>query len=243
MPVLNEAQLNQMNEDGFVVLSNYFDHSEICQLEQDLLNFHTKHEEMLRASGGESGISRAGEILFSDHIAEQNEAVLAFTKHQKMVDLTTQLLGPDIDLYWNQTVYKNPENEKEFPWHQDDAYTPVAPSPYLTCWLAVSDATEENGCISVLPGSHKQGLIPHEQTKLGLVGYSSEAPDQGIKVPIPKGSLIAFWSTTLHKSGPNLSTGMRKAYVIQYATTGLRRKADGLLIPNLLPIARGNAPV
>lgn len=243
MPVLNAEQLNQMNEDGFVVLRNYFDASEIEQLEQDLLEYHTEHERKLKEAGGESGISRAGEILFSDHIAERNEAVFDFTKNQKMVELTIQLLGPDVDLYWNQTVYKNPENEKEFPWHQDDAYTPVEPSPYLTCWLAVSDATEENGCISVLPGSHKQGLIPHEQTKLGLVGYSSDAPDQGIKVPIPKGSLIAFWSTTLHKSGPNLSNGMRKAYVIQYAAAGLKRKSDGKVIEGLLPITRSSASV
>ena len=69
--------------------------------------------------------------------------------------------------------------EKEFPWHQDDGYTPVAPSPYLTLWLALNDATEDNGCIWVLPGSHKCGLVEHKPSPIGLICHASDDPDQG----------------------------------------------------------------
>jgi ectoine hydroxylase-related dioxygenase (phytanoyl-CoA dioxygenase family) len=69
------------------------------------------------------------------------------------------------------------------------------------------------------------------------VGYPADHPDQGVLVPVKKGSLAAFWSLTLHKSGPNLSDGMRKAYVIQYAPLGLKRKDTGEVIPNLIPVA------
>ena len=112
----------------------------------------------LREKGGTEGISRAGEIAFTAFLAEQDENIRAFVKRPEFVAIAVQMLGPDIDLYWNQSVFKGPEGTKEFPWHQDDGYTPVEPSPYLTLWLAVNDATEENGCISVLPGSHKQGI-------------------------------------------------------------------------------------
>lgn len=227
-----------MASEGYVVLESLFSEEEMAALDRDLSKLHTEREEELRLKGGADGISRAGEILFSGFIAENNEQVKKFIRHPKLVELTTQVLGEDVDLYYNQTVYKNPEGDKEFPWHQDDAYAPVTPSPYLTCWLAINDATTENGCISVLPGSHHKGLQPHEQSAIGLVGYPSDASDQGITVPVPKGSLIVFWSTVLHKSGPNLSGGMRKAYVIQYAKHGLTRIADGRLIPNLIPVAR-----
>ena len=241
--MLTPEQLNQMSNDGFVVLESLFSADEVAGLDQDLSTFHREREQELREKGGTEGISRAGEVLFSGFIAENNEKVKEFTRHPKLVELTTQLLGEDVDLYYNQTVYKNPEGNKEFPWHQDDAYTPVTPSPYLTCWLAVTDATTNNGCISVLPGSHHQGLQPHIQSPIGLVGYPSDALDQGITVPVPKGSVIVFWSTVLHKSGPNLSSGMRKAYVIQYANHGLTRISDGALVPDLIPVARKGTAV
>lgn len=236
--MLNQQQLEQMDTDGFVVLEHFFSSEEVETLGGHLTAFHQKHEDELKAKGGGEGMSRAGEILFSGYIAEASEAVRDFTKNDKLVTLTAQLLGPDVDLYYNQTVYKNPETLKEFPWHQDDAYGPVSPAPYLTCWLAISDATTTNGCISVIPGSHKGGLRPHEQSPIGLVGHSSDDPDQGIQVPVPKGSLVVFWSTVLHKSGANVSDGMRKAYIIQYSKSGLKRVATGELIPNLIPIAR-----
>lgn len=227
-----------MDHLGFVILENLFTKEEISELEAHVGAFHKRHEEALKNSTGTEGISRAGEILFSCNIAEQDEDVYAFVKNEKMKAITTQILGPDVDLYWNQTVYKNPETSKIFPWHQDDAYGEVVPSPYLTCWLAISDATTENGCISVLPGSHKDGLRPHVKTEIGLVGHSADHPDQGIQVPIPSGSMILFWSTVLHKSGPNLSTGMRKAYVIQYAAQGLKYADPEKQMADLLPIAR-----
>lgn len=241
--MLTPDQMAQMSSEGFVVLDSFFTAEEMVSLDQVLSAFHKEREEELRLKGGAEGISRAGEILFSGFIAESDEQVKEFIRHPKLIELTTQLLGDDVDLYYNQTVYKNPEGSKIFPWHQDDAYTPVTPSPYVTCWLAVTDATTENGCISVLPGSHHQGLQPHTQSPIGLVGYSADAEDQGIQVPVSKGSLIVFWSTVLHKSGPNLSGGMRKAYVIQYAKHGLMRIEDGQVIPDLIPVVRNGVGV
>jgi ectoine hydroxylase-related dioxygenase (phytanoyl-CoA dioxygenase family) len=153
------------------------------------------------------------------------------------------MLGPDIDLYWNQSVFKQPEGTKDFPWHQDDGYTPVEPSPYLTLWLALNDATPENGCISVLPGSHKRGLVPHEPSPVGLVCYSNDAPDQGVRVPVKAGSMAVFSSLTFHKSGPNTSNGPRKAYVIQYSKSPLRRANSGELVHNEIAVARNGRAV
>lgn len=239
VPEVTAAQRQQMDELGFVVFEDVFSPEQIADLDETLSQFDLRMREQLAEVGGASGISRKDEIVFTDHIAERDEKVLAFVAGPECVALCNAFIGPDSSLYWNQTVYKQPEGERIFPWHQDDAYTPVDPSPYLTLWLAISDATEENGCISVLPGSHKDGLRPHENSPIGLVGYPADAPDQGLMVPIKAGSLIAFWSLTLHKSGANRSKGIRKAYVIQYSDAQLRNRASGDLIPNLVPITRG----
>jgi ectoine hydroxylase-related dioxygenase (phytanoyl-CoA dioxygenase family) len=94
-----------------------------------------------------------------------------------------------------------------------------------------------------MPGSHKRGLIKHWPSPIGQVCYSSDEADQGIRVPVKAGSLIAFWSLTFHKSGPNTSDGPRKAFVIQYAQSPLRHAGSDTRIENLLPVARNGQSV
>jgi phytanoyl-CoA hydroxylase len=238
-PTITDDQKKQYQEDGYFLLENVFSVEEMNQVATLIEGYQKRHEERLRASGSNDGISRAGEITFTDHLAEHDAGLRAFATRPEFVALATQLLGPDVDLYWNQSVFKQPEGKKEFPWHQDDGYTPVTPSPYLTLWLALNDATPENGCISVLPSSHKLGLVEHTPSPIGLVCHSSEHPDQGVQAPVRAGSLLAFQSLTMHKSGANTSSGSRKAYILQYSHTGLRHALTGEPIPDLIPVARG----
>jgi ectoine hydroxylase-related dioxygenase (phytanoyl-CoA dioxygenase family) len=242
-PMISDAQLRRLDEDGFFLLEDVFTRAEMDDLTVRIEEHQRRHEAAIVAKDGVEGISRAKEITFTSHLAEQDPAIDAFVRRPEFVAITTQLLGPDVDLYWNQSVFKAPEGFREFPWHQDDGYQPVDPSPYLTLWLALSDATEENGTISALPGSHLRGLLPHEKTPIGLACHGSDDPDQGVVVPVPAGAMAVFWSLTAHKSGVNRSAATRKAYVIQYAPAGLRKAATGEVIPGLVPIARGGVGV
>ena len=241
--LLSESRRRQLDDDGFTVLERVFSTQDMDAVAESIESFRERHEATLREKGGAEGISRAGEITFTDHLAEKNPALLAFCRRPEIAELSVELLGPDIDLYWNQSVFKMPEGEKPFPWHQDDGYTPVTPSPYLTLWIALSDATIENGCIWVLPGSHKKGLAPHESTPIGLSCHPLDDPDQGIPVPVPAGSMIAFWSLTMHKSAPNVSKDTRKAYIVQCSAHGLKYAKTGEPVPGLLPVARAGIPV
>src|SRR5579871_2707610 len=239
IPTITPEHIRQMEEDGYCVLENVFTEAEMEALTGHIEAFHRRHEEQIRAKGGTEGISRAGEIAFTAFLAEADENIRAFVLRPEFLAITTRFLGPDVDLYWNQSVFKQPEGTKEFPWHQDDGYTPVDPSPYLTLWLALNDATVENGCISVLPGSYKRGLMPHRSSPIGLVCYDSDEPYQGVRVPLKAGSMAAFWSLTCHKSGPNVSQGPRKAYVIQYSHAGLKNAKTGEVLTGKVPVARG----
>jgi len=235
--IVTDRNRAEMDELGFTVFERLFTEAEMADLTSVFEVHEERRQAQLRAEG-DSGISRADEITFNDHLAESDPAVREFCLRPEIVEICRAFLGPNVDLYWNQTVFKQPEGDKIFPWHQDDAYTEVDPAPYLTLWLAISDATEENGCISVLPGSHKGGLKPHEWTSIGLTGYPADAEDQGVSVPVPAGSLIAFWSMSLHKSGANRSKGIRRAFVIQYCHAGLKYKESGDVVPNLLAVSR-----
>ena len=241
IPTITGTQREQMERDGFFVLPNVFTRAEMDELAVHIEAHQKRHEERIRQAGGTQGISRAEEITFTSHLAENDTFIRDFVTRPEFVALTTAFLGPDTDLYWNQSVFKQPEGEKEFPWHQDDGYTEVVPSPYLTLWLALNDATPENGCISALPGAHKKGLLPHTPSPIGLVCHDSAGPDQGVLVPVPAGGIAVFWSLTPHKSGANRSTGVRKAYVIQYSHAGLKNAKTGEVLTGKVPVARNGA--
>ncbi len=238
IPTISPDQIEAYREEGYFVLEKVFTQEEMEALGALIEAHHERHEQRLQEVGVE-GISRAKEIAFTHDLAEQDEAIRAFVTRPEFVAISTTFLGPDVDLYWNQSVYKGPDGRAQFPWHQDDGYTRVEPSPYLTLWLAINDATPENGCIWVRPGSHQGGLAPHERTPIGLACHSLEDPDQGVVVPVKSGSMAVFQSLTMHKSGVNRSSGTRKAYVIQYSVAGLRNGNTGEVFPNKIPVARG----
>ena len=232
-----------MESQGFCILNNVFSCVDMEALAVAIEGYQRRHHEEIARQGGTSGISRASQITFTSHLAEQDAEIMSFCRRPELIAISTEFLGPDVDLYWNQSVYKMPEGSLEFPWHQDDGYTPVSPSPYLTLWLAINDATPENGCISALPGSYHRGLLPHEKTPIGLACHPADDPDQGVRVPVSAGSIAVFWSLTAHKSGANVSCGVRKAYIIQYAKAGLKSLLTGETISAVTPIARGGLPV
>lgn len=211
--VVSQAQKRQFAEEGFFVLENCFPEAEIDNLILEVEPYVDEANQKLKAAGGK-GISRPDEIVFTAFIAEKNEKIQSFVKQHKFIQLTTNLIGPDVRLYWNQAVFKYPETPQEFPWHQDNGYTPLDPEQYYTCWLALSDATLENGCIWVLPQSHKRSTQPHKRTAVGQVGYFGDDP--GVAVPLKRGSMAVFSSLLFHRSGSNLTDDVRKAYIIQY---------------------------
>lgn len=218
--LLTTQQAEQYNRDGFVVFEDVFDHATIDALLTDLDPLEQQSTDYLRKNlGGKAFIARADEITFSPHAVTRSAGAKAFTHNSFFQDLTYDLLGPDVRLYWDQLVYKKPGNPEVFPWHQDNGYTFIQPQQYLTCWIALSDADENNGCPWVIPGAHRVGTYQHHMTELGWK-CTTEEPKQRISAPARKGSVVAFSSLTPHMTGPNLTDQVRKTYIIQFAPDG-----------------------
>jgi ectoine hydroxylase-related dioxygenase (phytanoyl-CoA dioxygenase family) len=237
--MITDAQHAQFKEQGYCVYEDLFTAQEMDDLQSLIDPFVEAHESQLMEVGKE-GISRANEISFTSHLADKSEGIRDFIMQERWAKITAELLGPDVSLYWDQSVYKNPEGKREFPWHQDSGYIVVDPLVYLTCWLAMEDATLENGCIWVVPGSHRQGLVEHRQTPIGLQCY--EGDENAIPVELRKGSVALFSSLLFHRSGPNFSKGTRKGYVIQYAQSHTRFEKTGELVGRI-PITKAGQPI
>ena len=121
-------------------------------------------------------------------------------------------------LYWDQAVYKKPDTAASFPWHQDNGYAFLSPQQYLTCWIALTDATRDNGCPWVVPGLHRLGTLAHHLTDTGFVCLTKPARRRARAGQA--GSIVVFSSLTPHCTGPNRTQDVRKAYIVQYAPDG-----------------------
>ncbi|MCY0879669.1 MAG: phytanoyl-CoA dioxygenase family protein [Firmicutes bacterium] len=238
--MIASQELQQYWEQGYVVLPDCLDASVLDEVESRLDYYDADHHERLLGVGKE-GISRANEIAFTANLAGKDRVLAEFVGSDPFVELATRILGPNVQLYWDQAVYKRPETAQDFPWHQDTGYVPTDPAHYLTCWIPLVDATIDNGCIWVIPGSHRQGMVTHQPTALGLQCYFG--PDRGVPVPVSRGSVIAFSSLLFHRSGPNVSSQMRKAYVVQFSVEHAKHALTGEEFHNGPVIARGGRRV
>jgi phytanoyl-CoA hydroxylase len=217
--VISDAQAQSYDELGYFVMDDALTAEEIARVvtEIDPLE-HRQVEELRKFKDGKFLIARADEITFSTHLVRQSPVLRDFTRSPLLVALCADLIGPDVRLYWDQAVYKKPDTSAPFPWHQDNGYAFLEPQQYLTCWIALTDATEENGCPWVVPGLHRRGTLAHRATDIGLVCLSD--PGNAIAAPVKKGGMVVFSSLTPHSTGPNLTDAVRKAYIVQYAPAG-----------------------
>lgn len=237
--MLSPEQLRRYHDEGYVILDDFCGASETDALRARIDVFDDELNKQLLATGGQFN-QIPNQIVFTCNLNFRDAAIQSFIAQKKMVNLTTQLLGPDVRLYWDQSVYKRLESKRNFPWHQDNGYMPTDPVHYLTCWLALEDTTVQNGCVWILPRTHTQGVVEHKKTEVGWQCYFGADP--GIPVELRKGSMAAFQSTLFHRSGPNLSDGIRKAYIIQYSVEGARNPMTGVVFDNGPLIARDGKP-
>jgi ectoine hydroxylase-related dioxygenase (phytanoyl-CoA dioxygenase family) len=216
---LTAAQVAQFDAQGYVVLPSLVDGETLAQVRAETDRFEDEVAAFLDSvDGGRIAIAEAGAITFTTHLVARSEVLRALSLHPTLAGVCADLVGPEVNLYWDQAVYKKPEKPRRFPWHQDNGYAFVEPRQYLTVWLALTDATLANGCPMVAPGFHRLGTIAH--TYVDPLGWEClRDPDGVVAAEIPAGGAVVFSSLTPHLTGPNTTDEVRKAYILQYAPT------------------------
>lgn len=136
---------------------------------------------------------------------------------QKMLDTVAKLMSPNILLYRAIAVIKKKEVGSAFPWHQDFAYWLKGQAKMLGCWIALKDATVKNGCLDVIPGSHKWGVLPMHDQDPGQPILDPIQTSQALPVPMKAGSALFFDNLLVHKSNPNLTDHDRWAAIFEFS--------------------------
>ena len=151
------------------------------------------------------------------------------TRDPRLTEPIVDLLGPDILGLNSLYIWKPPKIGLGFPWHQDRWYTQPQFKTKTTVgtWTAIDAADKENGCLYVIPGSHKIGILEHielegsqQQEFRQAVGAQDE---DGVAVELPPGSVIFFDNRILHKSTDNNSERFRRSNIAHYISAKAER--------------------
>ena len=214
------AHQESYRDEGFFILESVLSADDLDLLRGacDTL-IDAMHAEMDRKNTDHIHISHRGQRY---HIAKQYNLVPKldeFVFSRLMADICRATIGSDAFLFYDQYVAKAGELGRAFSWHQDGGYLGFDHAPYVTVWTAVDDMTIENGTVSLLPFSMAgtRQIIPHvrDPESGDKVGYNG--PLTGLSAVVPAGSVVVFSSLTFHRSGPNTTDRIRRAYVTQYS--------------------------
>lgn len=153
-------------------------------------------------------------------------------------------LGLEHPVLWqSMVIFKQPEIGGAVRWHQDASYLYTEPSSVLGAWLALEDATRENGCLLVEPGGHRGPLRERYRvdwnTRSGHLETLDESPwppeNAGLALEVPAGSLVLFHDHLPHASAANRSSRRRTALTFHFADEGSRWAEENWLQRSSLP--------
>lgn len=238
-----EAQSRQFAEQGYAVFPGVLAGPALELLRAECDAFVAREDARMDAADVDTiGISHRGKRYFASECQREAPQLRTILFSAAMADVCRATLGADAYFFFDQYVVKGPEGGMPFSWHQDSGYVvgnggPPDHAPYLTCWCPLDDATEANGTVRLIPGSHRNGILPHDRQPGSNDLVGAPAATEGVTVEAKAGDVVAFSSLTLHATGANRTDRPRRVYLAQYTpeamldpgTRHLRRNAIAFL--------------
>jgi len=235
---LTDDQLAQYRRDGCIVVEDLLTREEVEALQQRVRDYthHGRDRSKIvmqvepRIQRGEIKVDHPGDgIRKIDGLVESDDLFRKLGTHDNVVGIIEQILGPDLKMFRNSMLLKPPGGVGSAKgMHQDSPYWPIQPMDLCSCWFALDTATEENGCMGVLPGWHTKGPLPHVHVTDDFV-IDEKFYDRGkmIMAPVRAGGGLFFHSLVPHYTAPNTSTRWRRAIALSYMRSTSKYSAEG----------------
>ena len=233
MPALSNLERESWERDGFVIVPGFADGATCAALWERTVAISRTAD-----AGGDVGdaqvllepIPDPSAVLPEEKVGKvfrlhHEPGVHADLAHDPgLGDLLGDLLGEDVDCFLSQFIFKNRRSLGQ-PLHQDAWYFRMTPSDQVGAWLAVTEATLENGPLWVLPGSHREPLHDVESDRrpgaqLGYVEITDHDIDGAIPVLLDPGDLLLFHAHLMHRSTDNFTEAPRAAMVYHFGSSG-----------------------
>lgn len=204
---LTPAQVEQYQRDGYVVVQNLFDEAAVLEWKAILKARMAEEGKLDEPSGVRVWMADSMDAYTRDSVQDP-----------KVVAILQQLLGPNVEFLSMKAVFKNAQTTFNSPWHQDWFYWQG--SNKISIWIALDDATPENGCLRMVPGSQ------HQVFKMATVedahGFNRRVTDEDLQgwpietLPVQRGDAVFFHDLALHGSCPNSSGKERWSAIATY---------------------------
>jgi ectoine hydroxylase-related dioxygenase (phytanoyl-CoA dioxygenase family) len=226
--------------NGYLAVKGLLSPQEVAECQQEVARLHRVAAERYAEGGAErlgdfqiepalrgrpgDGLPALRKIERTDQYSEIFKKLAA---HPRLVEVVQRLIGPDLLLFRSTLMLKPARHGSAHALHQDSAYWPMDPPALVTVSIMLNDATEENGCLRIIPGSHRWGL--HEWGQIAVQKEEEIVPDETkldlsrqMLLPLPAGSALFFHSLTVHGSGPNRSPNPRNTALYAYFPASVR---------------------
>ena len=155
-------------------------------------------------------------------ISNRHKDFLKLSMADGLCTILGQIVGQDILLWGSQLFCKPAMTGMEIPWHQDGAYWPIRPLANVSAWIAIDEVKIENACLRVIPGSHLNGLRPHETDMREEIALDQTVKQdhledyKAVNVELEPGQVVLFDVYLIHGSTANTSGKRRAGLVYRY---------------------------
>ena len=237
--LLSEEQIRHFDDWGYVVVPGVLGEAELGPVRGAITAAVDRKARVLLAEKAiadlheQASFTRRMARIFEDagteDFAWNNEVfsrgIYDLLMSSAVLDAVESLLGPELTVngdYWVRP--KLPGGRRTtLPWHQDSGYYGPASLavPILSLWIPLVDVDERNGCLKIIPGSNKWGLLPSESNGMHLAPTEDvEARGEPQSLPMRAGDILAFGQYTFHASGENSTEEVRWSIDLRYSPTG-----------------------
>ncbi len=234
---LTAQELTQYREEGYLLVPNLVPSTEVEALSQRLRAYThgDRSTDRLRVQiepriqRGELTVAHPGDgIRKIDGLVEADDRFQALGLHTNIRGVLTSILGPDIKMFRNALLLKPPAVGSAKGMHQDSPYWPIEPMELCSCWFPLDDATRINGCMAVIRGGHKLGVLPHVHVQDDyVVDEETYDADDMLTLPMQAGDGLFFHSLLPHYTAPNRSHTWRRAIALSYMSAQSTYTGDG----------------
>ena len=209
--LLTDQQTQQYKEDGYVI-------PDFRLLPETVTNIKKHHQRF---------IEQYPEFIdYCPAVLAYDLGFLNYARQPEILDMVEQILGSNIAL-WNSSFFAKPAHQgKKTPWHQDGEYWPIRPLATCTVWMAIDPSTTDNGCLRVIPGSHKdqrlRGHTQNEDPNLSLpmeLNASEFDETSAVDLVLESGQISLHDVYLAHGSEANTSNQPRRGMTLRFMPT------------------------
>lgn len=243
-----EQQHEQFMAQGYLRLGHLLDPAALAALQQridDIMLGELAYPAMSFQLDGATGayanlppdtVGHKGATLNYRRITglEQDPLFLAYIRHPLIRAITRRYIGEDVTIFRAMFMNKPAQQGTVLPWHQDVGEGwGLDRNPIITVWTALDDASAANGCMQIVPGSHKLGVLnpQHFVTEADQARHIPEK--EVVDLEVAAGEAILLHNLMFHRSGVNRTATPRRAFSTAYLDAATRATASGQTFPRV----------